>query len=466
MNYKYTILNTEEIMVIHENSLRILQDVGMKIYDDKLCDILIKKGMIVDKEQQLVQFPRDIIDAALKSAPETFTMHDHNGNDIPIVTGNALPAIYSNALSVWDWHTQTIRPATVKDVTICIQLAERLDEVKIACPVIIPQNSPVTDKVVHTACILLENCTKMNLAAPQNIAETIFWTEATAIADQDLSSVEGHSIIFELSPTDPLQIDPSTCEMLRYLTEHGYPLLFCPCPISGATSPFTMAGTTVQTHAEFLGMLAIAQVISEGIPCIYAGAAGPMDMRTGTLSYGCGERDTVLSAIIDLAGHFKLPHASFAGTVDTYFPDFQGGSSKALTYITRLMKGSSIGIWLGSLLTGKTVAPEQIVMDADLFNVVSSMLKGMTIDEDRMAMDSIQRVGPGGNFLMDEHTLSYMRDEDEFYTSPIVNHSGDHGKSMVDRAHDRVEELTVNFQSPVLEHIRNDLVKLLEDYDR
>jgi trimethylamine--corrinoid protein Co-methyltransferase len=128
------------------------------------------------------------------------------------------------------------------------------------------------------------------------------------------------------------------------------------------------------------------------------------------------------------------------------------------------MKGTVLGIWFGSLLTGSTVAPEQIVLDADLYRAVLSMLKGMSLDQDRLAYKAICRVGPGGNFLMDEHTLSWMR-SDEYYASPIVNHEGEQGEAMIDRAHEQVQVIMETYIPSVSEQVRADLRKLLKDYE-
>jgi trimethylamine--corrinoid protein Co-methyltransferase len=190
-----------------------------------------------------------------------------------------------------------------------------------------------------------------------------------------------------------------------------------------------------------------------------------MDLRIAALSYGAPERNTMLCANIDIANYFDLPHFSSAGTVDSGYPDFQAGQSKALTWLTRLMKGTTLGIWFGSLLTGSTVAPEQIVLDADLYRAVLSMLSGISMEEDRLAYDAIQRVGPGGNFLMDEHTLFWMR-SDEYYASPIVNYEGETGKDMLDRAHEQVQTILENHTPSVSEKVAMDLRGLLKEYER
>ena len=462
MNYEYTVLREEEIMRIHETSLRVLSDVGMKVLDDNLCGILSRKGLSVDSGDQLVRFPREMVADALAAAPESFPLYDRTGSAIELKPGNTLPTVYSNAIKVWDWNTKQVRPSTMDDLTACVRLADAIDEIAIACPVCLPGDVPKDDQMLHAMCILMQNSIKPNEIAPQSLAEAALWTEAADIAEQSLPAEKRSSLLILVSPTSPLQVDPNTCEVIRHAARHNHPMLIGPCPMAGATSPVTMVGTAVQNHAEFLGMLTIVQLLSEGIPAVYGGSAGPIDMRSGLLSYGAAERNTMLCANIDIANYFHLPHFSSAGTVDSASPDIQAGQSKALAWLTRLMKGGTLGIWFGSLLTGTTVAPEQIVLDADLFRAVKSMLKGMAVDDERLAYEAIKRVGPGGSFLADEHTLSWMRDE--YYYSDLVNHDGESGLSMLDRAHEKVEQILADYQPTVSEKVRDDLEKFLNDH--
>jgi trimethylamine--corrinoid protein Co-methyltransferase len=127
------------------------------------------------------------------------------------------------------------------------------------------------------------------------------------------------------------------------------------------------------------------------------------------------------------------------------------------------MKGTSLGIWFGSLLTGSTVAPEQIVLDADLYRAVQSMLQGMRLDDDRLGLEAIQRVGPGGDFIMDEHTLKWLR-SNEYYASPVVNNQGERGRSILHRAHERVKRILLDYQPSVSPSVVDDLEKLLSQH--
>ena len=433
----------------------------MKIYDAEICTMLAREGLPVD-EQSLVRFPSEVVRQALASSPSSFSLFDHHGQEIPFRSGNPLPAVYSNAVKIWDWTNNEVRPSRREDLVRCVRLADAIPEIRVACPVCLPNELPQPSQMPNAITILLQNCSKLTEAAPHDLEEARYWTDAVAVADQKISV--GPTLMFTVSPTSPLQIDPGTCQVMKHGAKHGVPLLISPCPMAGATSPFTMAGTTVQSHSEFLGMLVVTQLLREGLPVVYGGSAGPMDLKVGSLSYGAPERNTMLCANIDIADYFGLPHFSSAGSVDSVSPDFQTGQSKALAWLTRLMKGTSLGIWFGSLLTGSTVAPEQIVLDADLFRSVRSMLKGMELDDDHLGFEAIERVGPGGNHMMDEHTLRWMR-SDEYYASPVVNNEGEHGRSILDRAHEQVESILRDCQPSVSPDVVTDLEKLLSEHE-
>jgi trimethylamine--corrinoid protein Co-methyltransferase len=459
-----TVLDGAGIGRIHESAKEVLSRVGMKVYDDVLCDTLSRLGLPVDLEHQQVCFPDETVEQALAAAPRMFSMADHAGNAVPLKSGTPLPAVYSNAIKVWDWETKDLRSSTLDDLSRCVRLADALPEVQVMCPVCLPSDVPLRMQMARAIHVVLSHSTKMTMAAPQDGTEARFWTEAASIASRDAGETSVPSLMFVVSPTSPLQIDPETCQVMRRGAESGVPLLISSCPMAGATSPYTMAGTTVQTHAEFLGMLVICQMLRESAPIIYGGSAGPMDLRTGTLSYGAAERHTMLCANIDIADHFGLPHFSSAGTVDSALPDFQTGQAKVLSWVTRLMKGTILGIWFGSLLTGQAVAAEQILLDADTYSSVLSMLSGMDLEDERLAVEAICRVGPGGSYLMDQHTFAWMRGG-EYYASPIVNHEGQEGQSMLDRAHDRVEKILASHESSVSDGVAADLAALLKEHE-
>jgi trimethylamine--corrinoid protein Co-methyltransferase len=86
----------------------------------------------------------------------------------------------------------------------------------------------------------------------------------------------------EFSPTDPLTWERNAVEALIETARNAVPILLLPQPITGVTSPVTLAGTMVIHNAQNLSGLVITQLARKGSPFIYACAPTTFDMREAT----------------------------------------------------------------------------------------------------------------------------------------------------------------------------------------
>lgn len=446
MRSDFRILEDGDIERIHAHSLRLLTEVGVRVDSDALCNLLRGHGLPV--QDTVVRVPKEVVESALKSAPRGFSLYGRNGQELPLLPGQRHPQTYQNGLKVLDYGARDLRTATNEDLLNFVRLGDALPEVQINCPVCWPQDVPQNEQALHAVATLMANTTKHNRGSPHNLEEVQIWVELAQIASGNVALQQRPTVHFGISPTSPLQLDRDTADVLMYLAQQGLPFCVTACPMAGATSPVTLAGTLMLANAEHLFILTVSQLIREGTPIIIGGAAGLIDMRTGGLSYGCPERHLILGASIELANHYHLPHHSPAGSVDSWHPDIQSGAEKMLTWVTRLLKGAILGIAFGSLHTGSAVSLEQMVIDADLLKTAERVFLGLRVDDDTLAFEAIRRVGPGGDFLMDEHTLRWMR-TGEHYHSDLVNREGPRGADMVTRAHDKVQRLLSSHQPTV-----------------
>ena len=457
MNIKYEVLSVEEITTVHSKSLEILSEVGLKVFSNKMSKLLKSKGLNVDNDG-VIKFDKETVEKAVERSNKNVYLYDYIGNKIKLENGNNLPAIYANAIKIYDYKTKKLRPSNSNDLINAMKLADSIPEIKLACPACLPGDIAVDNQLTYSIAKVMSLTTKPTFCAPQSAKESELWINSSKIAYQLNDGNEGNSLIFTVSPTSPLRVDEETCEVIIAGVENNVRMLISSCPMAGATSPMTMAGTAVLTHAEFLGMMTIVQTLKEGASVIYGGSAAPMNMMYGTLSYGVAERNSMLGANIDIANFFEFPHFSAAGSVNAVAPNIETGMSKALTWLQRLMKGTIMGLWFGSLANGTTISLEQTYMDAELFKMTKSMLNGIRINDDTLAMDAIKNVGIGGDYMMEEHTLKWIR-SDEYYFSPIVNYMDVSGRGPLEIAHEEVEKILASYKSNVPDEI---VVKLNE----
>jgi trimethylamine--corrinoid protein Co-methyltransferase len=64
--------------------------------------------------------------------------------------------------------------------------------------------------------------------------------------------------------------------------------------------------------------------------------------------------------------------------------------------------------YMESALTG---SPELLVLSDEIIGWVKRMGQGIRVDEETLAVEVIDKVGPGGHFLGEEHTLKYFKKE-------------------------------------------------------
>jgi trimethylamine--corrinoid protein Co-methyltransferase len=110
--------------------------------------------------------------------------------------------------------------------------------------------------------------------------------------------------------------------------------------------------------------------------------------------------------------------------MDTKTPDVQAGFEKAMSVVLAALAGSNfIHHTAGMLENMNVVAPEQYVIDNDILGMAMRLVRGVEVNDETLALDVIDEVGPGGHYLMADHTLQYMRSE-FYYPSGVVDRQG------------------------------------------
>lgn len=203
----------------------------------------------------------------------------------------------------------------------------------------------------------------------------------------------------------------SSLKKLLFAAEKGIPVIYTPAPMAGATAPVTLAGTIVIGNAELLSGLVIAQLKKQGTPFIYGGVFTIIDMSTSNISYSAPEFYLLNMAMAEMARYYKLPVFSTAGCSDSKTLDQQAGIEAGISCLISALKGANLIHDVGYLNSGLTASYEMLVMSDEIISMVKRITKGIRIDRENLALDLIDRVGPGGNFLSTEHTLNHFRKE-------------------------------------------------------
>jgi trimethylamine--corrinoid protein Co-methyltransferase len=218
-------------------------------------------------------------------------------------------------------------------------------------------------------------------------------------------------LIHYAEPTSPLCHSEEAVSKLILCSQKRVPINYTPALLAGATGPVTLAGALSVAVAEALSGLVIHQLVRKGAPIITGVVATSMDMLRATPCYAAPEFRLTHSAYADLFHSYDLPIWGTAGCSDSQFPDLQAGAEYAFTLLNAALDGANLIHDCGYIGQGFIAAPEMLIFADQVIAMVKRYMKGFAIDEDHLAMDVIRKVGPGGHFLVEKHTLDFFQEE-------------------------------------------------------
>jgi trimethylamine--corrinoid protein Co-methyltransferase len=211
-------------------------------------------------------------------------------------------------------------------------------------------------------------------------------------------------------PISPLLYYDPAIEKILFCAERGIPLINFPAPQAGSTAPATFAGEIVQASAESLSGLVLAQLARQGAPFIYGAFTTVMDMRTTIFSYGAPEMSLMVGAMAQMAQHYKLPFFGTAGCTDAKFPDAQAAAETAFSCLASALVGANLvhdaGSWLDH---GSLASPGFMVLVNEILDMVNQFMGGVPVNDETLALEMMDRVGPGGHYLNEDHTLKHYK---------------------------------------------------------
>lgn len=452
-------LSDQEIELIHEKTIFLIENIGLKIHNKSLVKRLKEAGAKVQDE--IVKFSQKDFEKALNNKKKEFTLYGtEESKSVTLNKDTKLVESYSNALKYYDYETKALRNSTYRDLCNFTKVSEELDIVDVVGPGCVPGDVKREHQIFLMAKGLLTNTTKPVAIAPQNVKELKVFLDINQMIMGSVNKKDKPRFSITISPTSPFQLDYDTSENFLYSIEHNLPILAAPCPMGGGTSPFTLAGTLLLTNAESMYLFICSQMLNPGQPFIKGGASCIMDMRNASVAYGSPERNLIIGANGQLANWYDLPSGTPGSSVDAWEPDVQMGYQKMHVFLTRMLGYGTYCVSVGSILNGIAISCEQAILDAEMIKCAARITRGIKINEDTLALDTIMRVGHGGDYLTDEHTFKWLEEGKENEFMQLININGPEGNSMLEMAHKEVISL---LERDNLKYGK-DVIKDIDDY--
>lgn len=408
------VLSDHEIRQIHEATVDILVDCGVKMLYRPMIDFLREKGLRVDAEQGIVRFSRSCLEDTLASVPAQFEVFDRNGRPA-YVLGDRKPKIAAghNAVFWVDSDTGQTRPSTVADVEHFARICQELECIDMIGIPVMPQDVPVPKAaLLYGVRAVIENSTKPVFYSTDNCRTNRACIELTRTAFQGdfESQVYG---ISQLSSTSPLFWEHGVLEAIMDTVPTGVPLAILPEPIAGFTAPYTLAGLLTMNNAECLSGIAMIQLLRRGAKLLYANSWTAMDMRTAAALVGSAETTICRIAGAQLAHFYNIPCHTTAPNSDNHAHDEQNAWEKTLSQFCSVAAGNDLIVNCGMFATGMTCSHEQLLIDEEISAISRRIAAGVEVTKDTIAAELIKEIGPRGDtYLTTDHTVSRLRSEE------------------------------------------------------
>ncbi len=408
---RLAVLSEEEIRQIHEATVDILTQCGVKILYPPMLQFLKERGLAVDEAAGVVRFSRATLEDALASTPQQFEVFDRDGQ-FAYVLGDRKPKIAAghNAVFWVDTETGQTRPSTVADVGLFARICQELECIDMIGIPVMPQDVPNPKATLPYAVrAVIANSTKPIYFSTDNCkANRACIDLLQAVFPGDLQR-QAYGIS-QLSSTSPLYWEHGVLEAIMDTVPTGVPVAILPEPIAGFTAPFTLAGLVTMNNAECLSGLVMIQLLRRGAKFLYANSWTTFDMRTVAALVGSTETTICRIAGAQLAHFYKLPCHTTAPNSDNHAHDEQNAWEKTFSQFCAVAAGNDLIVNCGMFATGMMCSHEQLLIDEEISAMSRRIAEGMLVNPETIAADLIKQIGPHGEgYLMAEHTLHWLR---------------------------------------------------------
>jgi trimethylamine--corrinoid protein Co-methyltransferase len=413
----YKPLSEKDVETIHEASLNILETTGFTYESglDSTLALLENAGAFVDRKADRIYFPRDLILEQAAKAPAQVILYSRDGqNDLNLTEDRVHLGTGGAAIKVLDLETEDPRPSTLNDLYQLGRLADRLENIHFFLRPCIPTDIPESEYDVNTYYACLKSTAKHVMSGVNDVSGLHRVIDLAAIIAGGKDQLQARPFVSVITSfaISPLKLCTQSTLIMQEAIRNRIPVALSAAPMSGSTSPITMAGTLAQLHAEQLAGICICQLTNPGAPLLYGGIPGRANLASMGYLGGAVECGMMNAAIHQLSNHIQVPNYNSSGLTDSKIPDAQAGWEKAATTLLAAMGGSNfVHHAAGMLESMLTVAYEQFVIDDEIIGMCGKVLKGIDVDPEHLALDVIEAVGPGGTFMISDHTLDHMRSE-------------------------------------------------------
>jgi trimethylamine--corrinoid protein Co-methyltransferase len=474
MRFTAQILSEDEKIRIHNLSLRILEQVGIRFHGDRAPKILQEHGIEIDLENRIAKIPPEFVQHALDSAPKSFVLGARNpAYNLPLPTSNTRYGLDGTAAFALDFQTGERRYGTSTDIEKALRIFQHMDMGVMAWAPTCAEDVPANIRALFEFLSMARFCSKHGEHELHRVEQVPFLEEgliAIMGSEEALRKSNAYSLIY--CPVAPLTHDGQMLDAYLELGEVGLPVMVMPMPVNGTTGPASLYSNIALANAEMLSSLVIYQLAHPGRPMIFSSSTATVDFRSGAYLAGVPEMALQTAALILMGKFYGFPTSGAGLTSDAKQAGPEAVTEKLITTLPAVLSGADILIGFGEIESDQLLILEQIVVDNEIAHLCQRLAEGVDCSDEKDLFEDIARIGPGGHYLATRSTRKAARSS-EFLVSRLVDHHSykawaEMGKpSMYGKAREVVEELLFQpLVDPLPEEVEDKLDQILRKAER
>jgi len=467
------VLPEDTLERIHEGTLTVLERVGVEVRSDAVISRLEAAGAVADHDAGRVRFPRSTVEEAIAQAPGSLLLAARDPEcDLRLDGANGYLAVDGNAAEILDLETDRRRASTKADLAEISRVADALPQIGFLWQPVVARDRPIPTQPLHELHAQFPNTSKhiqlMTAARPEQARGAV---EIASIVAGGARALRERPILSSFQTSlSPLTYDGPALEAAAVYAEAGVPSGFVAMPISCATAPATRAAALVQSNAEILAGIASVQLLVPGAPTFYGACGTVMDLRTGAAACGGPEDLLIQMASAQLARRYGIPSSIGTFATGAKSPDWQTGAENGLSVMASWLGGTDMLCGAGLLFGARVYSVVELLLDTELFDLVRSMAVGVEDSDEDLALDVIERVGPGGHFLAEPHTLHHMHEvwKQRFFDRGSWEDWETAGRPQPwERARERARQILAEHEpAPLPSGVEEAIMEVIDAYER
>jgi len=411
--WRIEVLTEDELERIHAASLQVLERVGLQVRSPAILRELGEAGANVDEATMRVRFAPQMVEECMALVPPSFVMAARDpANDLPLDGSAGWLSGDGTSAFVIDTQTGLRRASNLQDLVDTTRVVDAVPAVGYLWPTVAPADVPPHTQAVHITRVMLGRSTKHaqhNETYSRRDAQAVL-EMARVVAGGDRELRERPIVSTYQCCISPLMYDDGPIEAAIEFARGGLPSGFISMGIPCATAPSTLAGTLVSMNAEMVGGMTIVEALVPGAVTFCGPYPTFVDLRTGGYKPDWGPEDTLLKlAFTQLSQRYHVPINVLTLDTGAKTQDWQAGVQHAVSQMAMAAAGRAEMITGTGTLHGAAVYDNvNVVLDAELWNVICDVLEGITVSEETLALDAIAELAASADLFAYPHTQRHL----------------------------------------------------------